>query len=139
MFRKLTLLASLVVLVLAFSVASAQETTIRYFTFSAAPDHLEDLDTIIAAFEAENPDINIEVATAPYADYFTLLQADVSGGDAPDVFELNYENFVTYADAGALLDLSGLVSEEAPFYPAALEAFKYLKSAQHFGKVVINI
>lgn len=126
MFRKLTLLASLVVLVLAFSVASAQEpTTIRYFTFSAAPDHLEDLDTIIAAFEAENPDINVEVATAPYADYFTLLQADVSGGDAPDVFELNYENFVTYADAGALLDLSGLVSEDAPFYPAALEAFNF--------------
>jgi multiple sugar transport system substrate-binding protein len=125
MFRKLTLLASLVVLVLAFSVASAQETTIRYFTFSAAPDHLEDLDTIIAAFEAENPEINVEVATAPYADYFTLLQADVSGGDAPDVFELNYENFVTYADAGALLDLSGLVSEEAPFYPAALEAFNF--------------
>lgn len=125
MFRKLTLLASLVVLVLAFSVASAQETTIRYFTFSAAPDHLEDLDTIIAAFEAENPDINVEVSTAPYADYFTLLQADVSGGDAPDVFELNYENFVTYADAGALLDLSGLVSEEAPFYPAALEAFNF--------------
>ena len=126
MFRKLTLLASLVVLVLAFSVASAQEpTTIRYFTFSAAPDHLEDLDTIIAAFEAENPDMNIEVATAPYADYFTLLQADVSGGDAPDVFELNYENFVTYADAGALLDLSGLVSEDAPFYPAALEAFNF--------------
>lgn len=126
MFRKLTLLASLIVLVLAFSVASGQEpTTIRYFTFSAAPDHLEDLDTIIAAFEAENPDINVEVATAPYADYFTLLQADVSGGDAPDVFELNYENFVTYADAGALLDLSGLVSEEAPFYPAALEAFNY--------------
>lgn len=125
MFRKIMLLASLVVLVLAFSVASAQETTIRYFTFSAAPDHLEDLDTIIAAFEAENPDINVEVATAPYADYFTLLQADVSGGDAPDVFELNYENFVTYADAGALLDLSGLVSEEAPFYPAALEAFNF--------------
>lgn len=125
MFRKLTLLASLIVLVLAFSIASAQETTIRYFTFSAAPDHLEDLDAIIAAFEAENPDINVEVATAPYADYFTLLQADVSGGDAPDVFELNYENFVTYADAGALLDLSGLVSEEAPFYPAALEAFNF--------------
>jgi multiple sugar transport system substrate-binding protein len=125
MFRKLSLLASLVVLVLAFSVASAQETTIRYFTFSAAPDHLEDLDTIVAAFEAENPDINVEVSTAPYADYFTLLQADVSGGDAPDVFELNYENFVTYADAGALLDLSGLVSEDAPFYPAALEAFNF--------------
>lgn len=125
MFRKFTLLATILVLAFALSLASAQETTIRYFTFSAAPDHLEDLDTIIAAFEAEHPGINVEVLTAPYADYFTLLQADVVGGDAPDVFELNYENFVTYAASGTLLDLSDLISEDAPFYPAALEAFNY--------------
>ena len=31
--------------------------TLSYFTFSAAPDHLEDLDAIIAAFEAEHPNI----------------------------------------------------------------------------------
>lgn len=125
MYRKLSLIVTALVLVLALSVASAQDTTIRYFTFSAAPDHLEDLDTIVQAFQAENPGITIEVSTAPYADYFTLLQADVVGGDAPDVFELNFENFVTYAAAGTLLDVGGLVSEDAPFYPAALDAFNY--------------
>lgn len=101
----------------------AQDTTIRYFTFSAAPDHLEDLDTIVQAFEAENPGIQIEVDTAPFADYFTLLQADIASGAAPDVFELNYENFVSYADAGTLLDLSSSLSADAPYYPAALKAF----------------
>ncbi|MBN8593072.1 MAG: sugar ABC transporter substrate-binding protein [Anaerolineae bacterium] len=114
-----------VLLMLAALPVAAQETTVRYFTFSAAPDHLEDLDTIIAAFEEANPGINVEVETAPFADYFTLLQAGVASGDAPDVFELNYENFVTYAANGALLDLSGMVSAEAPFYPRALEAFQY--------------
>ena len=29
--------------------------TITYFTFSAAPDHLEDLDRMIEIFEAANP------------------------------------------------------------------------------------
>src|SRR5689334_862148 len=29
--------------------------TITYFTFSAAPDHLQDLDAIKSAFEADNP------------------------------------------------------------------------------------
>jgi multiple sugar transport system substrate-binding protein len=99
--------------------------TIRYFTFSAAPDHLEDLDTIVAEFEAQNEGITIEVITAPYTDYFTLLQADVVSGDAPDVFELNYENFVTYAANGTLMDISQMLSADAPYYPRALEAFQY--------------
>ncbi len=124
MLRKLFLIG-LLVLTLGIVPALAQDTTIRYFTFSAAPDHLEDLDTIVAAFEEANPGINVEVETAPFADYFTLLQADVVGGDAPDVFELNYENFVTYAANNTLLDLSSYLSDDAPFYPRALEAFQY--------------
>lgn len=123
--RSALFISMVLLLVSLVGVTSAQETTIRYFTFSAAPDHLEDLDTIIAAFQEEYPDIAIEVETAPFADYFTLLQAGVASGDSPDVFELNYENFVTYAANGTLMDLSGLVSEDAPFYPRALEAFSY--------------
>lgn len=105
--------------------AQPSETTIRYFTFSAAPDHLEDLDGLVQTFEANNPGIQIEVSTAPYADYFTLLQADVAGNDAPDAFELNYENFVTYAANGTLMDIGSYLSPETPFYPRALAAFQY--------------
>ncbi|MCA9889698.1 MAG: extracellular solute-binding protein, partial [Anaerolineae bacterium] len=123
--RSALFVSMVLLLVLLVGIAGAQDTTIRYFTFSAAPDHLEDLDTIIAAFQEVHPDIAIEVETAPFADYFTLLQAGVASGDAPDVFELNYENFVTYAANGTLMDLSGMVSDDAPFYPRALEAFSY--------------
>lgn len=123
--RKAVLGLSAALLALSAGIVGAQEATIRYFTFSAAPDHLEDLDTIVQAFQTENPGITVEVETAAFADYFTLLQADVVGGDAPDVFELNYENFVTYAANGTLLDISDLVSEDAPYYPRALEAFQY--------------
>jgi multiple sugar transport system substrate-binding protein len=126
MLRKSLLFAFVLILVVGLLPAAAQDTTsIRYFTFSAAPDHLEDLDTIVTAFQEANPGIEVTVETAPFADYFTLLQAGVASGDAPDVFELNYENFVTYAANDTLLDLSGLVSDEAPFYPRALEAFQY--------------
>ncbi len=55
--------------------ASAQDSVeITYFTFSAAPDHLEDLDQMIAAFEAANPGIKVKVETAPFDQYFTKLQ-----------------------------------------------------------------
>lgn len=126
MARKVLLGVALLLLALSMSVAFAQDaTTIRYFTFSAAPDHVEDLDAIVQAFQAENPGITVEVETAPFADYFTLLQADLAGGAAPDVFELNYENFVAFAANGTLLDLTDKVSADAPYYPRALEAFQY--------------
>ena len=126
MFRKISLVSLLLILSISIFPTFAQEdVTLRYFTFSAAPDHLEDLDTIIAAFEAENPGITIEVATAPFADYFTLLQADVVSGDAPDVFELNYESFVTFAANGTLLNIDDYLMGDAPYYPRALEAFQY--------------
>jgi multiple sugar transport system substrate-binding protein len=54
------------------------------------------------------------------------LQTRIAGGDAPDVFELNYENFVTYAGRGVLLDLTSQVAESGiadRFYPRAYEAF----------------
>lgn len=125
MTRKLSMIMILLVVLMGVMPAMAQDTTVRYFTFSAAPDHLDDLDTIIAAFEEANPGITIEVSTAPFADYFTLLQADVVSGDAPDVFELNYENFVTYAANGTLLNVSDMLMDDAPYYPRALEAFQY--------------
>ncbi len=106
--------------------AAGDATEITYFTFSAAPDHLDALDEMIAAFEAANPSITVKVETAPFADYFTKLQTLVAGGTAPDVIELNYENFISYAAKGVLADLSDLAADTeftGRFYPRAYEAF----------------
>jgi multiple sugar transport system substrate-binding protein len=100
--------------------------TLEYFTFSAAPDHLDTLQAMVDSFEAEHDGITIEVTTAAYDEYFTRLQTRVAGGQAPDTFELNYENFVSYAGAGALLDPTDAAPEAidpARFYPEALDAF----------------
>ncbi|WP_432991680.1 ABC transporter substrate-binding protein [Dactylosporangium sp. CA-233914] len=105
-------------------------TTVRYLTFSAAPDHLDDLNAIVAAFEKANPDVKISVQTAPYKDYFTQLQTSIAGGTAPDAFELDYQNFVTYAQAGSLADLAGPAAGDKSWQPSllsssALDAFKH--------------
>jgi len=107
------------------SISAQDKTEITYFTFSAAPDHLEDIDAMVKLFEAENPDITVKVETAAYADYFTELQVRVAGR-APDTFELNYENFVTYASKGVLSDLTTTITPEtaALYYPKAYEAFQ---------------
>jgi multiple sugar transport system substrate-binding protein len=102
------------------------KTTVRYFTFSAAPDHLKDLDTIEKAFEKENPKVDVVVETAPFEEYFTKLQTSIAGGTAPDAFELNYENFGTYASAGSLLDLGTVAGDgdTSVYAQESLNAFK---------------
>ncbi len=102
--------------------ADSGPTNITYFTFSAAPDHFKELDAIKAEFEKQNQGITVTIQTAAYADYFTKLQTAIAGGTAPDTFELNYENFVTYARAGALQSYGGDVG---PLYPEAVKAFQY--------------
>ncbi|MEO8393102.1 MAG: sugar ABC transporter substrate-binding protein [Chloroflexota bacterium] len=127
MARKVLIVGMLVMVLMALSLGavSAQDTTtIRYFTFSAAPDHLQDLNKIVQAFQDANKGITVNVETAAFADYFTLLQADTVGGAAPDVFELNYENFGSYVSNGALADLTSSISADAPYYPRALEVFQ---------------
>jgi len=109
--------------------APAEKVKLTYFNFSSSPDHVKDLDAIVQAFEQKNPNISIEVQTAAYADYFTKLQTQIAGGSAPDTFELNYENFVSYASSGSLLDLTPIASADATFkpevyYPRAYQVFQ---------------
>lgn len=104
--------------------------TITWMTFTAVPDHVKELDAIIAAFETEHPDINIEVVTAAWGDYWTKLPTMMAGDSAPDTFELNYENFVDYAKKGLLMDTGPLAAADPTFdagvyYPKAHAAFNY--------------
>jgi multiple sugar transport system substrate-binding protein len=128
--RKLIATSMAVALTAAVSATAVAEdpTTIRYFTFSAAPDYLDELDQMIAVFEEQNPDVAVEVESAPFDDYFTLLQTQVAGGDAPDAFELNFENFVTFASKGVLSDLGAMIEADEgldteAYYQKAYDAF----------------
>jgi multiple sugar transport system substrate-binding protein len=108
----------------------AKPVEVTYYTYTATPNHLQDLDTIIQAFEKAHPNIKVKVEATAFADYFTRLQTQVSGGAAPDIMELNYENFVTYSSRGLLLDLAPYLKAENGFdpsiyYPRALQAFNY--------------
>ena len=130
--RLALVLVPLTVVGLAFA---QQNTTLNFFSFTTDAGHVKALESIIAAFEKENPGIQVKYTTAPFDTYFTKLQTDVAAGQAPDVFELNYENFVTFAAKGTLRDLGSMMRKDTAmakdtFYPAAQNAFKY-KSMQY--------
>lgn len=106
------------------------KTTVNYFSFTTDAPHVATLNTLIATFQQQNPDIEVKVTTAPFDSYFTKLQTQIAAGQAPDVFELNYENFVTFASKGILSDLNAQMKADktlkpGTFYPAAQNAFRY--------------
>jgi multiple sugar transport system substrate-binding protein len=105
------------------------KTVVRYLNFSANDGHEADLDAIVAAFEKENGDVDVRVETVPFADYFTKLQTAVAGGTAPDTFELNYENFVTYAKNGSLAELSGV--DKGAYQSSLVDA--YASDGKQYG------
>ena len=83
----------------------------------------EDLQVIQEDFNANNPDIDLDIQMQT-GDYSDFLGAKVASNDLPDIYLLTpYQQVVAFAEAGRLMDLS-----EEPFvdvvYPTALEAVK---------------
>jgi multiple sugar transport system substrate-binding protein len=139
---------SVAALLLAASISSPAlaQTSVKYMTFSAAPNYIEELEATIAAFEAAHPDIDVEYETQAFGEYFTKLPTLIAAGQAPDAFELNYEGFVEYANKASLADLTPLIAADTGFStdvynPTALAAFaqdgKQLGLVESFSNVVL--
>ena len=95
------------------SPAEAEPVTITYCNFNASGGNEETLAKMYEAFHEEYPNITVEIETIGFDDYFTQMQTRVAGGTAPDCYEMNIENFASYASKGVLapiegVDLSGL-------------------------------
>ncbi|MBR4331133.1 MAG: sugar ABC transporter substrate-binding protein [Clostridia bacterium] len=100
-------------MVLALTVSAlAEPVTITYAHFSGAGAQEETVKKMIAVFEEKNPDIKIDLQITGFDDYFTKLATTVGGNNAPDVFEMNMENYLAYMLRGACADLTGLVGAE---------------------------
>ena len=111
--KKIVALFLSLALVLTLTVSAlAEPVTITYAHFSGAGAQEETLKKMIAIFEEKNPDIKVDLQITGYDDYFTKLATTVGGGNAPDVFEMNMENYLAYMLRGACADLTGLVNAE---------------------------
>lgn len=101
--------------------AGGEEVTITYCNFNASGGNEETLAAMYEKFHEQYPNITVEIETVGSDDYFTLMQTRVVGGTAPDCYELNIENFASYAAKGVLADLSG--ADTSKFNDTALSAF----------------
>jgi multiple sugar transport system substrate-binding protein len=95
--------------------------TITYTNFISNDGNEENLQTIVDAFEAENPDITVEVTTLPYADYWTALQTDLAAGTVADVFDIEHANYASYQANGVLAPLE--VANPGAYRESLLDAY----------------
>lgn len=109
--------------------------TITFEQFSGSGDNEQYLNDMITAYTTANPNVTVKLQSYGYDDYFTQLTAKVAGGQAPDVFELNYENFVSYAKKGALKPLDDIIKSQNiatdSYNEMALKAFQ--ADGQQYG------
>ena len=94
-----TLTAALATSIAALTVAapaSAVEIEYWQYIFDA---RVTAMDTLIANFEAANPDITVKQSTFPYADYRTKVAAAIPAGEGPDVVQLFYGWLNDYVQA----------------------------------------
>jgi multiple sugar transport system substrate-binding protein len=60
----------------------------------------------IKDFEARNPTIKVQTDYAAYAPYWQKVATETAGGNAPDVFQMDYRYLSEYGRRNTLLDLS---------------------------------
>ncbi len=93
--------------------AAAQEPSGKItYAIWGDPSELASQIALVQAFEAEHPDIDVEVTVSDWDAYWTGLQTSIAGGDAPDVFAMDGPIFPDYQSRGVLLDLQPYIAAD---------------------------
>ncbi|MEU5042630.1 ABC transporter substrate-binding protein [Streptomyces griseorubiginosus] len=76
------------------------------YTWWGNPDRAERTERAVALFEKQHPDVQVRTSFSGYDAYKQKLAVQATGGDAPDVMQLDYRQIDQYASGGVLLDLA---------------------------------
>lgn len=120
-----TLLATM-----AACVAPPPLTTVS-FMVSGSQEEFQAYETLVEAFQADNPDYRIDLRYVPDdKDYRRRLAADFSAKTPADVFLLNYRRIAPFAAEGAMAPIGGFLEQSQviaaeDFYQPAVDAFRY--------------
>lgn len=113
-------------LILTASAATA-ETTITYQLWGS-PQEGEVWKQVAIAFEAQHPDIKVNVEVADWDSYWEKLRVLMAGGTPPDVFAMDAPLFLDWQSRGVLLNLQPYLDKEPTIldgvYPITLQAYK---------------
>jgi multiple sugar transport system substrate-binding protein len=83
-------------------------------------------NTIIQAFEAANPDIQVQLEPVGSGDYYARILTQIAAGDPPDLLQIGDDAVPMFVDRGAFVPLDDFISGEYPldtgiYLPGMLE------------------
>jgi putative chitobiose transport system substrate-binding protein len=97
------------------------------WTMQLAPFHNDYMRSVLAAFEAANPNVRVKWVDIPWSEMERKTLAAIAAGTAPDVVNLNPQFSAKLAEFGALAD------PEAHLAPAVIA--QYLPSAWNANRL----
>jgi ABC-type glycerol-3-phosphate transport system substrate-binding protein len=115
----LFLILLMLVVNLPMKATAQQKTTITWLTLDWK------VEEVIKAFEADNPDITVQVEQAAFNDLFQQIQVRLgSGSTSPDVIAVDVPLTASYANRGWLLPLDEAFSKDevADWLPSSVQA-----------------
>ncbi len=90
-------------------------------------NQLPAMQRIVDRFQSTHPNIRVGIQLTASQEFWTKLQADATGGSAPDVFWMNGPHAQLYASNGILLPLKVNLSD----YPEALSRIYSYQGTQY--------
>lgn len=90
--------------------ANAQDVVLTYGLWDSRQE--PGLREIADDFEAENPNIKIELQVTGWGEYWTMLEAAATGGSLPDVFWMHSNEIYKYGSNDMLLPLDEYIDKD---------------------------
>jgi multiple sugar transport system substrate-binding protein len=78
-------------------------------------------NTIISAFEAANPDIQVQLEPVGSGDYYARILTQIAAGDPPDLLQIGDDAVPMFVDKGAFVPLDDFIASEE--YPLDLGVY----------------
>lgn len=112
---------------------AADPVTLQFWDNQQTESGLSQYQTAaVKRFEAENPDIKIEVTTIPYPEYQQRLLTAIQSGNPPDVSTVDQIWVAAFAKAGAIVPLDERAAaagiKSSAFFPGAWSSAVYDKT-----------
>lgn len=95
-----------------------------------SPEEVAVFNDMIDQYEQKYPGVKVDYITVPAEDFATKLQTMIASKKTPDVFYLQPEKVMPYADAGLIADLSSYVDDNDVFdadnvWAKAIDMYRY--------------
>lgn len=106
--------------------STQQEGTLTFTTWASESERTA-FERLVSQFESENEGVTVQLNVVPYDQMFSNIDAQLSAGNAPDIFRVDYGNLGVYSSQNQLLDVSPYFTPEEieQFTPAMWEAVSY--------------